>query len=116
MEGRSLVGGFGSESWQVLRRNAQSSISFDFGFSRLKYGMEAFPKSVTNLLIGPIKDTLPMTLNCPCRFDHLSQSGMCRPEILFDQHLFEDLWCLGLIYLLVGLTNMMGLHCFEVET
>ena len=85
MEGRSLVGGFGSESWQVLRRNAQSSISFGFGFSRLTYGMEAFQKSVANLLIR------------------------------LDQHLFEDFWSLGLIYLLVGLTNMIGLHCFEVD-
>ena len=82
----------------------------------MKFGIEAFQKSVANLLTGLMEDTLPMILNCPCRFDHLRQSGMCRPEIPFDQHLFEDLWSLGLIYLLVGLTNMIGLHCVEVET
>jgi hypothetical protein len=57
-----------------------------------------------------------MIFNCPCRFAHLSQSGMCRPEIPFDQYLLDDLWSPGLDYLLVGLTNMIGLHCFEVET
>ena len=92
-----------------------SSITLGFRFSSLENGVEPFQYSVTDFVIKPTDNAIPMMLHGISSLLNRVDTAMGSPEIPFPEQLVEHLRSRSLVYLLKCLKDIQCLLCFKIK-